>query len=161
MRWPSSRKGVSEILAALLLISITLAAGTLFAVYASGLMGRILVPESTPYTEQLTLDYYTWSCPSGNCNNPGPTVIIRNDGEASVTLADFYIQGVSIATSSITHSNCPSPNWYTLPIQNTCTLTLPIPSSLTVISGSAYAVKLVATDGTIFTFSCIAGSYTH
>jgi hypothetical protein len=32
---------------------------------------------------------------------------------------------------------------------------------LTAISGSAYAVKLVATDGTIFTFSCIAGSYTH
>ena len=159
----SSRRGISEIISALLVICITVSAATLLGAYASGLMGRLQKQVSQPYTEQLTLDYYSWTC-STSCDNPGPTLIIRNDGAAQITLGDFYVQGVSIATSSITHTNCPSPgpssNWYTLPVQNTCQLTLLIPSTLTATSGVAYIVKFVATDGTIFTFSCIAGTWT-
>jgi flagellin-like protein len=158
MKWPSSRKGVSEIIAAMLLVCIVLSAGILLAGYASGLMGHIQMAESQPYTEQLTLDYYSWPCPNGNCNSGSPgslTMIIRNDGAATITLADFFMQGMK-NTSDVTPSSC-----LTLQLYASCTLTFPVPSGLTVTQGIAYTVKLVAKDGTLFAFSCVYGSYTH
>jgi flagellin-like protein len=151
----SSRKGVSEIIAALLVVIITISAGTLFAVYASGLMGSILRPTGQPYTEQLSMDYYNWPCPNGSCGSL--TITIRNDGAATVTLSDFFVQGVKVTTPTA-GSNCPSSSPISLTVQSTCTLTFPV---TTVTSGIEYTVKLVANDGTIFTFCCIAGSYTH
>jgi len=163
----SSRKGISEIVAALLVVCITVSAGTLLAAYASGLMGSIQNPITTqPYTEALTLEYYTWlDCPSGSTcsgSSQSPTLTIRNDGAATVTLVDFFMQGVRNTTSLTAFgSNCPSPNRYVLPVQQSCTFTFPIPTTLTVNSGIAYTVKFVASDGTTFTFSCVAGSNTH
>ena len=153
----SSRRGLSEVIAALLVVGITISAGTLFAVYASGLMGSIMHPTSQPYTEQLALDYYTWPCPS-SCN--ALVITIRNDGAATITISDYFIQGVQLTlTSSNLGSNCPTASLpEVLTVQSTCTMTFPV---TTVTSGVAYIVKLVAKDGTIFTFSCIAGSYTH
>lgn len=154
MSWLYSRKGVAEIIAALLLVCIAISAATLLAIYASGLMGSLQVPVSQPYAEHLALDYYNW--PAGNSLK----IIVRNDGVATITLADFFLQGSMEATSGLTFANCPS-NPYVLPVQSSCTITLPVPSGLTVTQGTAYSVKLVAKDGAIFTFSCIYGSYTH
>jgi len=163
-RLASSRKGVSEIIAALLVISITISAGALFAAYASGLMGSIQKQVTTqPYLEQLTLDYYTWPCPSGNCYSSTAgslTITIRNDGAAPITFVDFFMQGVR-NTTNVTPTSC-----YVLPVQSSCTLTFQVPTGLTSTltangGGIAYIVKLVAKDGAIFTFSCIYGSYTH
>jgi len=113
------------------------------------------VPVSQPYTEQLTLDYYNWMTVT-----TGPKLTIRNDGAATITLSDFFLQGVK-NTTDLTTSNCPSPNAYVLTVQSSCTLVFPIPTGLSVTSGFAYSVKLVAKDGTIFTFSCVAGGFTH
>ncbi|MGA2626819.1 MAG: archaellin/type IV pilin N-terminal domain-containing protein [Candidatus Bathyarchaeia archaeon] len=148
MRLRSSRKGVSEIIAALLVVCITVSAGTLLAAYASGVMGRIQTTVTQPYTEQLTLEYYNW--PIKNATSP-PILTIRNDGAAPITFADFFMNGMST-----TVSGCSS-----LQVQSTCTITFPIPSGLTVTLGIAYMVKFVAKDGTLFTFSIIAGSNTH
>lgn len=151
----SSRKGIAEIIAAMLLILITLSAAILLGVYASGLMGHIMVQQSQPYNEQLTLDYYNWP------TNPGSLKItVRNDGLATITLADFFVQGLPENTAGFTFANCPS-NPYVLPVQTSCTITIPAPSGLTVTQGTAYTVKLVSKDGAVFTFSCIYGSYTH
>jgi len=168
MRLPSSRRGVSEIIAALLVVCITVSAGTLLAAYASGVMGRLQTTVTQPYTKQLTLEYYSWlDCPPGStcsgttCSGTSsqcPTLTIRNDGAASITLADYFMQGIQI--TPVSPDTCPSaPS--ALAVQSSCTLTFPIPSSLTVTSGLAYTVKFVANDGTIFTFSIIAGSNTH
>jgi flagellin-like protein len=155
MRLRSSRKGVSEIIAALLVVCITVSAGTLLAAYASGVMGRIQTTVTQPYTEQLTLEYYNWlNCPSGSTcsgSSQSPTLTIRNDGAATITFVDFFMNGMST-----TVSGCSS-----LQVQSTCTITFPIPSGLTVTLGIAYTVKFVAKDGTLFTFSIIAGSNTH
>ena len=167
MRLPSSRRGISEIIAALLVICITVSAGTLLAAYASGVMGRLQTTVTQPYTEQLTLDYYTWPCLNGNCYSSTAgslNITIRNDGAAPITFADFFIGGVS---TQPTTAGCPSQNPpYVLAVQSACKLTFPVPSGLTSTltangGGIAYTVKLVANDGTIFTFSCIYGSYTH
>ena len=158
MRGLSSRKGVAEIIAALLLVCITLSAGIMLAVYASGLMGRLDVPRSQPYEEQLALDYYSWPYVAGS--NPGSLeIIVRNDGVATTILADFFIQGSLEPASGVTFSSCPSSPSVT--VQTTCTITLAVPSGLTVTQGTAYIVKLVTKDGAIFTFSCVYGSYTH
>ena len=156
MRPPWSRRGISEIIAALLVICITVSAGTLLAAYASGVMGRLQTTVTQPYTKQLTLEYYNWlNCPSGSkCSgsSQSPTLTIRNDGAATITFGDFFMNGMST-----TVSGCSS-----LQVQQTCNnITFPIPSGLTVISGIPYTVKFVANDGTIFTFSIIAGSNTH
>jgi flagellin-like protein len=162
MRGLSSEKGVAEIIAALLLVCITLSAGIMLAVYASGLMGRLDVPRSQPYTDQLTLDYYNW--PIGS---PAYLYItVRNDGASTLTFGDFFIQGLRNTTDLTPNPSqyakvCPTPNPYVLSVQSSCTLQFQPPSGLTVTLGTAYTVKLVAMDGTIFTFSCVYGSYTH
>ena len=131
---------------------ITVAAGTLLAAYASGVMGGLQTKVSQPYTEQLTLEYYNWL-------NTGSLILtLRNDGAATINFADFYIQGAK-NTTDLTLSNCPSPN-YALPVQSSCTMTFST-TGMTITSGIAYTVKFVAIDGTIFTFSCIAGSNTR
>jgi len=158
MRLKSSRRAVSEIVSALLVVMITIAAATLLGAYVSGVMGGILRPSSSgePYTEQLALDYYTWPTPVTN----GPTITIRNDGAATVTLIDFFIQGVKITNPS-SSSGCPSGNPpYVLQVQSTCTITIPA-TTVSVTSGVSFVIKLAANDGTVFTFSCIAGSSTH
>jgi len=179
----SSRRGISEIISALLVVCITVSAATLLGAYASGLMGRIQTRVSQPYTEQLTLDYYQWcngassTWSNGNCVTIASLYpfTIRNDGAAAITLNDFYIEGGvngGAMVTSISNNNspgCPSTNTppstsppYTIAVQSTCTLTITTSglTGLTITAGSSYTVKLVANDGTIFTFSCIAGSYT-
>jgi flagellin-like protein len=154
MRQLSSRKGISEIVSALLVICITVSAGTLLAAYASGLMGRLQTTVAQPYTEQLTLEYYNWLNTAS-----APQLIIRNDGAATITLVDFFMQGMR-NTTSLTLTNCYSKP-YVLPVQQSCTVTFPVPTGLTITSGTTYAVKFVASDGAIFTFTLIAGSNTH
>jgi len=181
MQWASSRKGVSEVIAAMALISITVAACVAFTVYASGMMGRLQAPvsQNPPYAEQLSLVYYQWLCPNGSCSSSYLTVTIMNDGEATITLVEFFVQGVKNSTGPLKAGpvtiagtcdrcgqtvgvNCPSPSAYVLQVGVSCTLTWwPVPSTVPVTSGVQYLVKLVAKDGTIFAFWLVAGSYTH
>jgi len=172
MRSTLSRRGLSEIIAALMVVCITISATALFAIYASGLMGSILKPVTQPYTEQLTLDYYCWvtgtSTSNTYCSTTGNLVItVRNNGAATVNLVGYaYVQGAKLTlTTSNLGSNCGTSSLTgvltALTVQSTCTITLPTTAvGSTYSSGVAYIVKLVANDGTIFTFSCIGGSYT-
>ena len=156
MRLVSSRKGVSEIIAALLVISITISAMTLFAVYASGLMGSILKPAGQPpYTEQLSSEYYNW-------NTLGSLIVdVRNTGVATVNLqtADYYLSGIKLTAPTF---SCVSPATSTAVTPGgACSLTLSLTAS-SYTSGIAYVLKIVlTTDGAMFTFSFIAGSTTH
>ena len=163
MRLLASRKGVSEIISALLIICITVSAATLFAAYASGLMGKIQPPvASQPYTEQFSVEYYNWNTLSSL------TFDLRNTGEATVNLAtaDYYLSGVQQACSSGSCVTNPSGGTCTstsaVAPATACLITLAPSPSGSYSSGIAYVLKIVLTkDGAIFTFSLIAGSYTH
>ena len=50
------RKGVSEVVAAMLLITITIAAATIFYIYSSGLLGSLTgaQPQSGQYSNQIS-----------------------------------------------------------------------------------------------------------
>lgn len=141
----SSRKGASEVIAAMLLIVITVAASVLMYAYVSGLMGRLQgVAVRQPYLEQLALDYYDWTTSSAL------KLRLRNVGAATVTLSEFFING---ATQS--QSGCSS---NLVPQTGVCTATItPAGSILPIQRGTAYVVKIVTTDGAIFSYSCIAG----
>jgi flagellin-like protein len=162
LRLLKSRKGISEIIASLLIICITVSAATLFAAYASGLMGKIQPPAaSQPYTEQFSAEYYNWNTLSTL------TVNLRNTGVATVNLqtADYFVSGIEIATGSVSPGTCSSGTWSSVAPVVECPLTisgLGTTNPVTINSGIAYVLKIVlATDGATFTFSLIAGSNTH
>lgn len=149
----SSRKGVSEIVAALLLIVITMAAAVLLYVYASGLMGGLQgVAVQQPYLEQVTLDYYDWTTLSTL------KLIIRNVGVTKVNIAaaDYFINGQLIASLTIA---CGTFTASALIPQGSCQVTLTSPSGLN-SPGVAYNVKIATKDGAVFSYSCIAGQAT-
>jgi hypothetical protein len=147
---------VSEIIAALLVVCITVSAGTLFAAYASGLMGRILNPvTSQPYTEQFSVEYYNWNTLSSLI------VDVRNTGVATVNLAtaDYYLSGIKLTTAPTFSCVSPATSTAVAPV-GVCNLTWSLTAG-SYSSGIAYVLKIVLTDGTTFTFSLIAGSNTH
>jgi len=156
MRLPSSRRGVSEIIAALLVICIIVSAGTLFAVYASGIMGGLQSPlPSQPYTEQFSVEDYNWITLGSLIVN------VRNTGVVTVNLAtaDYYLSGIKLTTAPT--FSCVSPATSTAVAPNgACNLTWSLTAS-SYSSGIMYVLKIVVTNGAKFTFSLIAGSNTH
>ncbi len=146
-----SRRGVSEVISAVMLILITFSAGVLLYVYSSGLMAGLQVSRSaTPYLDSVALEYYDWT----TLNTL--KLALRNTGPVNVVLADFYIAGTKNTSPLSFGSGCNSPNG-ALPVQSSCTITFPTPGGLSITNGLAYSVKLVATDGATFSYSCIAG----
>ena len=157
MRLVTFRKGVSEVIAALLIICITVAAGTLFAAYASGLMGRIQPTAiSQPYTEQFSVEYYNW-------NTLGSLIVdVRNTGLATVNLAtaDYFLSGIQLTTAPTFSCVSPATSTAVAP-SGACSLTWSLTAG-SYSSGIAYVLKIVLTkDGAAFTFSLVAGSTTH
>ncbi|MGP8068622.1 MAG: archaellin/type IV pilin N-terminal domain-containing protein [Candidatus Bathyarchaeia archaeon] len=163
------RRGVAEIIAAMLLIIITVAAALLLYGYASGLMGRLQGgAASQPYLEQVSLDYYNWPA-TDKCNTSYILCLtLRNVGVAKVTIAEVFVNGV-LQTPTLTNigsgtgCNTPAGN---VPLNTACMETIasfaantfPTDTPNTApTSGVAYQVKIVTNDGAILSYSCIAG----
>ena len=105
----SSRKGASEVIAAMLLIVITVAASVLLYAYVSGLMGRLQgVAVQQQYIEEVTLEYYDWTTITNGQLSP-LKLTLRNVGVAQVTMSDFFIAGVKNTTALTFGSGCISP----------------------------------------------------
>jgi len=155
MRLPWSRRGVSEIIAALLVVCITVSAATLFAAYASGLMGSLLTTVTQPYTEQFSVEYYSWNTLSSL------SVDVRNTGVATVNLAtaDYYLSGIQLTTAPTFSCVSPATSTAVAPT-GACSLTWSLTAG-SYSSGIAYVLKVVLKDGATFTFSIVAGSNTH
>lgn len=148
------KKGVSEILAAMLLITITVSASVLFYVYSSGLLGSLTgaQPQSGQYSNQVTLEFYDWTTITTL------TLTIRNVGSGLANIAAYYVNGVKVIPVT---GGCTTIT--TLQPQRSCKVILTIPVTLngqSVLSGVAYLVKIVTKDGGIFSYSCIAGQRT-
>ena len=150
-----SRKGISEVIAVMMIIAITVAGAGLLYVYSQGSMGRLQTNVNQPYLEQVTLDYYDWT--NSSLSKGTLKLTIRNVGTVPISFADFFIAGVR-NTTSLTFTSCSLVGGM-LSVQSSCTLTFRNLTGFT--SGTAYAVKIVTKDGAIFTYSCVAGSLTH
>ena len=155
------KKGVSEILAATLLITITVSAAIIFYAYSSNLLGSLTgaQPQSGLYSNQITLEYYDWTTLT--------TLIltVRNVGTGLANIAGYYVNGIRPTTTGACTSISTSVtnSITTLQPQQSCQVTLTIPAALngqTVLAGVAYVVKVVTRDGGIFSYTCIAGQRT-
>jgi len=154
-----NRKGASEIIAAMLLIVITVAAAVLMYAYASGLMGGLQgVAVKQPYLEHLALDYYDWTGGT-SCGTGKLCLSLRNVGSASITIktADYFVNGIETATPSFSCASGALDSNGNLVPQGFCQVTVPMPTGFTPTPGVAYSVKIATKDGAIFSYSCIAG----
>jgi len=143
------RKGTSEVIAAMLMIVITVAAAVLLYVYSSGLMGRIEGSAvQQRYANQIILEYYNW--PSSNLNNL--TLYLRNTGSGQGLLSDFLINGNAAA---LTKGSCTTYTTNALKPGSACTAVLTLSGTIT--AGYSYPLQLVTKDGSVFSYSLIAG----
>jgi flagellin-like protein len=140
------KKAISEVVGALMMITITVVSGLIVYIYASGTLGALqAVQVQQPYLEQVSLDYYSWNLSNGNLN-----LTVINVGGTNLKFVAFYIA-----------SNPVTPTYYgctgSLNVKTSCRIGLHY-TGLTFSQGIAYNVRAVTSDGAIFNFSCIAGA---
>lgn len=150
-----SRRAVSTVIAALLLIAIAVAAAVLLYVFSIGLLGSLGSSGGQQTKQQLVLEAYNWApAPPATFGPTTPlTVNLRNVGSAGIQISttDVFINGISASTTG--------PNGCTgaLAVQGSCVGTVPIPPTFVPQAGVAYVLKLVTPDGAVFSYTVIAG----
>jgi flagellin-like protein len=141
-----NNRAVSQVIAALLLIAIAVAAAILVYVFSIGLLGSLQGGGGQQVKEQVILEAYNWGGTS-------LVLTVRNVGTANVFVADVFVNGAKVtATPGGSGTGCSSG---TISVQTTCTLTIASPGTVT--SGVAYPVKVVTGDGAVFSYSAIDG----
>jgi len=162
---PRSR-AVSEIVAAMLLISIVVAATFIIWVYSSNLLGSLqgAQPPTGQYSNQLTLEYYDWTntpsattgaqCSltyaalhSGTPNCATLILVFRNVGSGVANIAAYYVNGIQVTyptsstctLSGTTVSTTTAASITSLSPQASCSVTLTMPT------GTIYATGTTAT----------------
>ncbi|MDG7016086.1 MAG: type IV pilin [Nitrososphaerota archaeon] len=165
----SQRKGVSPIIATLLLIAITVAAGVIVYVFVTGLSGTLTKSGGNQVTEQVSLDSYNFQ------STNFLTMYLRNTGTGSVTVSAVYFNGAAAQFFGTcgTLATVTTTGTFTLP-GSTTTLTAPTSTTTAeaaqqtcqlnvfdmgpVSAGTSYQVKVVTSDGGLFPFNVVAGS---
>jgi len=138
----TNEKGVSPVIAVLLMIAIAVAASILVYVWSMGLIGTLTTGGGSQTREQVIVDAYSWNA-SGNTI----TLYVRNVGSAEVILDAVYAGGNMASTNMRT----------TLPVLGPVIQVDVTPSS-TYTSGVAYTMKVITKTGGVFTFSLICGA---
>jgi flagellin-like protein len=153
-----NNRAVSQVIAALLLIAIAVAAAVLVYVFSIGLLGSLQGGGGQQVKQQLILEAYNWGTLAS------PILTMRNVGTAGITVADVFVNGV-LATATVggagTGCNTPTGN---VPVLTSCTISITGYGTGTFpgagnspTSGVAYPIKIVTSDGGVFSYSAIAG----
>ena len=142
-----NNRAVSNIIAALLLIAIAVAAAVLLYVFSIGLLGSLGSSGGQQTKEQVVMEAYSWS---GGCAGP-LALTLRNVGPASVDLgaADYFVNGVSVLTGGTSTPITPGGSF---------AISLDTSGVSPCITGAAYPMKVVTPTGGVFSYSVIAGS---
>jgi flagellin-like protein len=151
-----TNRGISTIIAALLLIAIAIAAGVLLYVFSIGLIGSLQGSGGQQVKDQVIMEAYNWQTSGSLVLN------LRNTGSSTVNLqiADWYLGGTQLTTpaSATSCSSTPTGNAYaTVVPQGSCVVSLTATAG-SYSSGVAYVVKLSLADGGVMSFSAIDGS---
>ena len=150
-----TNRGISTIIAALLLIAIAIAAGVLLYVFSMGLIGSLQGSGGQQTKDQIIMEAYQW--PAGSTL----TLNLRNTGATTVDLtkADYYVGGVAMALPGYTmNANNPS-GCAAATFAPGCGASAAITvAGLTPSSGVAYVVKIGLTDGGVMSYSAVYGT---
>jgi flagellin-like protein len=143
-----NNRAVSQVIAALLLIAIAVAAAILVYVFSIGLLGSLQGSGGQQVKEQVIMEAYNWGGTS-------LVLTVRNVGTANVVVADVFVNGASITFNMA--GGCAST---TVTVQASCTVTMTnanINSATSVTGGVAYPIKVVTGDGAVFSYSAVNG----
>jgi flagellin-like protein len=156
-----NKKGVSPVIATLLLIVIAVAAAVVTYTFVMGFVGTSTASASTAQG-QLTYDAYKVEGTTGNANI---TIYLRNIGGKAVTVSAVYVAG-TLYTNNQTAANTtqlqPSSNQWMLALTNGTNSTLTIDvgevKMLFITSNATNPaqwneVKVICTDGTTLSLS--------
>ncbi|MEN3035513.1 MAG: archaellin/type IV pilin N-terminal domain-containing protein [Candidatus Methanosuratincola sp.] len=138
---PKCKKGVSPIIATLLLIVIAVAAAVVTYSFVMGFIGS----STNPSGQQGQLTYDSYSLQSDETGAYYLTVYIRNIGSKSVTLQYCYFNNVQYQV--------PDTNATIQPGQ---TNEISVTGLGQLTAGTGYNVRFVCTDGTILEFTAVA-----
>jgi flagellin-like protein len=141
-----NNRAVSQIIAALLLIAIAVAAAILLYVFSIGLLGSLGSGGGQQTKEQLILEAYSWG-------TSGIVATFRNVGPAAINIggADMFINGIAVTTNPFSATP-------TLTPQQAATATIAVPGAASCTPGVAYVLKVVTPDGAVFSYSAIDGA---
>jgi flagellin-like protein len=146
-----NNRAVNQIIAALLLIAIAVAAAILLYVFSIGLLGSLGSGGGQQTKEQLIMEAYHWDFSGGTIS-----ITLRNVGPAAINAVDtdVFVNGLSAGTLG----NGGTPACVTdLAPGASCGADITVPSGFTPVSGAAYPLKLVTPSGGVFSYSVIAG----
>jgi flagellin-like protein len=138
------KRAVSEILGALLMITITVAAFTVFYLYSVGVFGQLQGAQpQQPYVDRIALEFYDWTDSS---SAHLLKMEIRNVGSSNIIIRAVYINANNVTTITwgSAPNTCPSGN---LAVQASCLLQLTQPSGLNLTPGIAYSVVFSTARG--------------
>ena len=96
------RKGVSVIIATLLLIAIAVAAGIIVYVFVSGLAGNLTTGGGQQTTERLQMQSFNFALSPQACACSGQIlqIFLLNSGSSSTTISAIYYDGNLLATTA-------------------------------------------------------------
>ena len=129
-----SRKAISPVIATLLLILVAVASGLVLYSYVMGYLGSMTKGGSS-MQGILSLDSATATVPSSI------TAYVRNVGSVAITINQAYVDGTN--ATSVTKPS----------IDLGAVKPVSIVPSSSLVAGTSYSVKLVATDGTSLVFN--------
>jgi flagellin-like protein len=142
-------RGISTIIAALLLIAIAISAGVLLYVFSTGLMGSLQASGGQQMKDRVIMEAYQWT------STTPLTLNLRNTGGRThdLTKATYYVGGVQMAATH-TGTNC-TPTAFSPGMACTAIITI---TGLTPASGVAYVIKIGLADGGMMSYSAVFGS---
>ncbi|MDG7012803.1 MAG: hypothetical protein JRN46_01080 [Nitrososphaerota archaeon] len=168
MKVSQRRRAVSPIVATLLLIAISVAAGVIVYVFTVGIAGTLTNSHVNQLTEQISLDAYNFQSSPPNYL----TMYLRNTGTGAVTISAVYFNGALAswygtcgATAATTTVTSGSDSTVTTLIvstasttaesaQGTCQLNI---YGITASAGTSYQVTIATVDGGKFIYNVVAG----
>jgi hypothetical protein len=158
----TARRAVDPIIATLLLIAISVAAGILVYVYVNSLSGGLTGSGGGQLSEQVSMDSYNFNTLTA------PVISMRNTGGASSSLTSVFFDGNACQTGNAV---CTAGPTFTEPATNGCTDTagaLPVTCAtgqytrmtlivVSQIAGTTHTLKVVSATGGTFVMSIVAG----
>jgi len=133
-------KGISTIVAALLLVAVVVIASTLVYAWYAGLLGR-LMGEVPAVKEVLLMDSYEWK---------GDRLImyVRNAGDVDVKIDVFYVEEAGQSK----YSGVPEIEGNPIRVGSLVKVAITPGGGFSWVGGHSYLIKIVTTKGNQFTF---------
>lgn len=133
-------KGISTIVAALLLVAVVVIASTLVYAWYAGILGR-LMGEVPSVREVLVMDSYEWE-------EDKLIMYVRNIGDVDVKIDIFYIEEAGQAK----YSGVPEVEENPIRVGSLVKVSITPGGGFLWVGGHSYVIKMVTTKGNQFTF---------